>query len=172
MKKRLKIGLFIDTFFPMVDGVIMVVDNYARRLQKNCDVTVFAPIGRSSFDDSTLPYKVVRCKSKFPLCFLDYDLPLPKIDKEFKKAIEDSKLDLVHIHSPFSIGKMGVQYAKKHNIPVVATMHSQFKKDFKKAVKLNCLTNLMLKKVMKVFNNCDECWAVNSEVARIFHQDY
>jgi hypothetical protein len=32
MQKKLKIGLFIDTFFPMVDGVIMVVDNYARRL--------------------------------------------------------------------------------------------------------------------------------------------
>ena len=41
--KRLKIGLFIDTFFPMIDGVIMVVDNYARRLAKFNDVTVFAP---------------------------------------------------------------------------------------------------------------------------------
>ena len=41
--RRLKIGLFIDTFFPMVDGVVMVVDNYARRLKKYADVTVFAP---------------------------------------------------------------------------------------------------------------------------------
>lgn len=168
MEKRLKIGLFIDTFFPMVDGVVMVVDNYARRLSAFCDVVVFAPVGRKEFDDKTLPYKVVRCHKKFPLKFLDYDLPLPKQDKKFKQELENEKLDLVHIHSPFSIGKMGVKYAQKHNIPCLATMHSQYKQDFKKSVKLNCLTNLLVKKIMKVFNSCDECWAVNSKMAEIF----
>ena len=39
--KKLKVGLFIDTWYPMVDGVIMVVDNYAKRLSEFCDVTVF-----------------------------------------------------------------------------------------------------------------------------------
>ena len=168
MQKRLKIGLFNDTFFPMVDGVVMVVDNYARRLAKFCDVTVFVPVGRKDFDDSKLPYKVVRCKKKFPLFFLDYDLPMPGQDKEFKKTIENADLDLVHIHSPFSIGKMGLKYAKKHNIPVIATMHSQFKQDFKRAVKLNGLTNFMVKTIMRVFNACDECWAVNSAVAKVY----
>ena len=161
MTRRPRIGLFIDTFFPMVDGVIMVVDNYARRLQKYCDVTVFAPKGRKDYDDSQLPYKVVRCNSKFPLVFLDYDLPLPNLDKKFKEELEKANLDLVHIHSPFSIGKLGVNYAKSHNIPVVATMHSQFKKDFRRAVKLEWVANLMVKKVMKVFNACDECWCMN-----------
>ena len=53
MIKKLKVGLFIDTFFPMVDGVIVVTDNHARRLAKFCDVTVFCPEGRKSFDDSS-----------------------------------------------------------------------------------------------------------------------
>ena len=43
MKDNITIGLFIDTFFPMVDGVITVVDNYAKRLAKKADVVVFAP---------------------------------------------------------------------------------------------------------------------------------
>ena len=170
MQKKLKIGLFIDTFFPMVDGVIMVVDNYARRLSKFCDVTVFAPKGRKEYDDSTLPYKVVRCNKRMILPFLDYDLPLPKSDKNFKKALEEANLDIVHIHSPFSIGKMGVKYAKKHNIPVVATLHSQFKQDFKKAVKLRGLTNIMVATIMRTFNKCDECWAVNSAIAQVFSE--
>ena len=38
-----KVGLFIDTWYPMVDGVIKVVDNYARRLIQYCDVVVFCP---------------------------------------------------------------------------------------------------------------------------------
>ena len=171
-KEKLKVGLFIDTWFPMVDGVIMVVDNYARRLSKFCDVVVFAPEGRKKFDDSTLPYKVVRCKKKFKLGFLDYDLPLPNADRAFKKALEDAKLDIVHIHSPFSIGKMGVMYAKKHNIPAVATMHSQYKQDFKKAVKLKCLTNIMVATIINTLNKCTECFAVNEGVENLFVKEY
>ena len=30
MDKKLTIGLFVDVFFPMTDGVVMVVDNYAK----------------------------------------------------------------------------------------------------------------------------------------------
>lgn len=167
-KKKLNVGLFIDTFFPMVDGVIMVVDNYARRLSEYCNVTVFAPVGRKKYDDSTLPYKVVRCKTKFPLTFLDYDLPLPSMDSKFMKEVKKANLDLIHIHSPFSIGKIGVSYAKKNNIPVIATMHSQFKRDFKQAIKSDLIVKSMLAIVMKVFNKCDECWAVNSKIAEIF----
>ena len=40
--EKLKIGLFIDCWYPMVDGVVMVVDNYAKRLSAlGHDVTVF-----------------------------------------------------------------------------------------------------------------------------------
>lgn len=170
--KRLKIGLFIDTFFPMIDGVIMVVDNYARRLAKFNDVTVFAPAipGKES-DDTTRPYKVVRAKS-IPLFFIDYSLPAPAVDKNFKQELEKSDLDIVHIHSPFSIGKIGIKYAKKHNIPVIATMHSQFKQDFLRATKINFIANILTNKVVKVFDKCDNCYAVNSEIARIFHEEY
>ncbi len=31
---------------------------------------------------------------------------------------------------------------------------------------------ILTKNLIKVFNECDECWAVNSEVARIFYEDY
>ncbi len=166
--KKLKIGLFIDTFYPMVDGVVVVVDNYARRLSKIADVTVFAPKGRKDFDDSTLPYKVVRCRSRLPLFFLDYDLPVPKMDKNFKKELRESNLDIVHIHSPFSLGKQGLIYAKKHDIPLVSTMHSQFKKDFLKNTHSKLITNIMLKNIMRVFNSCDECWAVNDNIGKVF----
>lgn len=166
--EKIKIGLFVDAFFPMMDGVVSVVDNYAKRLMKYADVTVFTLEGRTEFDDSVFPYKVVRCKSiKFKK--MDYDLGRPKADKKFMEALNNSNLDIVHIHSPFSLGKIGVKYAKKHNIPVIATNHSQYKKDFYKATKSKLLTNILLKSVMKVFNACDENWAVNSEVAKVFY---
>ena len=170
MTKKLKIGFFVDTFYPMVDGVIAVVDNYAKRLCKFCDVTVFCPTGREKIDDKKFPYKVVRCTKKFPLKFLDYDAPMPKKDKNFLDELEKTELDIVHIHSPFAIGKVGVKYAKEHNLPIVSTMHSQYKQDFKKAVKSNIITNIMIKKIMKVFNSSERVWTVNDGCVRLFKQ--
>ena len=82
MKEKITIGLFIDTYYPMVDGVISVVDNYATRLSKIANVIVFAPkFCGKDFDDSKLPYKVVRCNSiKAPI--IDYSLPIPRLDKK------------------------------------------------------------------------------------------
>ena len=131
--KRLTIGLFEDSFYPLMDGVIMVVDNYARKLAKYADVVVFAPRYRKKFDTSTLPYKVVRTRSiKMPM--VDYSLPLPKLDRNFLKEVEKYHLDVVHIHSPFSLGRVGVHYAKKHGSVLVATLHSQFKQDFERFI--------------------------------------
>lgn len=170
--KKLKIGIFSDAFFPMIDGVVNVIDNYAKRLSAYADVTVFAPEGREDYDDSVFPYKVVRCNKKLTASFLDYDLPMPSWDKDFMKVLKNADLDIVHIHSPFSIGKVGLKFARKKKIPIVATLHSQFKKDFYLATKSEFLTSLLLKNVITVFNNCDECWAVNKEVAKIYFKEY
>ncbi len=172
MKDKITIGLFNDSFYPMTDGVINVVDNYARLLSKRSNVIVFVPsYPNNYYDDTTLPYKVVRCKSiKIP--FLDYSLPMPKLDIKFLKELKKYNLDIVHIHSPFTIGATGVKYAKKHNIPCIATMHSQFKKDIMRFTKSELASDKLLKEIIKVFNSCDECFAVNKEVARIFYEDY
>ena len=170
--KRLNIGLFVDVFFPMTDGVVMVVDNYAKRLAEFCNVIVFAPryIG-DNYDDSRFNYKVVRCRSlKVP--FIDYSLPIPKMDLDFQDALNNYDLDIIHIHSPFTIGEAGIKYAKNHNIPVVGTMHSQYKQDFMRAVHNDTLAQTLTKTLIHTYNKCDECWAVNSEVARIFYEEY
>ena len=170
--KKITIGLFGDSFFPMADGVIMVMDNYARRLCKYANVIVFVPeYLTKKYDDSIFPYKVVRCHSvKVP--FLDYSVSIPKLDAKFMRKLNKYKLDIVHVHSPFTLGRAGLAYAKKHHVPCIATMHSQFKQDFQRAVKSDMLATKLNNNLMKFFNKCDECWAVNSEVARIYYEDY
>ena len=39
--KKLNIAIFNDSFYPMIDGVVNVVDNYAKILSKKHNVTVF-----------------------------------------------------------------------------------------------------------------------------------
>lgn len=168
---KLTIGFFNDSFYPIIDGVITVMDNYAKRLSKNNNVIVFVPRYFKKFDYSKLPYKVVSCRSiKIP--FLDYSLPLPILDRKYKKALKESNLDIVHIHSPFTVGLTGLKYAKKYKIPTIATMHSQFKCDFKRALKFDKFATLLNNRLIKVFNKCDECWTVNNEMARLYYEDY
>lgn len=165
----IRVGMFVDTYFPMVDGVIHVVHNYAKRMNdEEFEVVVFCPKAAKNYIDE-FDYRVERCKS-MKVCFLDYTVPLPGLDRKFKKAVKESNLDIVHIHSPFAVGKMGVKYAKKHNIPAVATLHSQFKQDFYRSTKSKLITHLMLKHIMKVFNGCDEYYTVNNAVAEIFKE--
>ena len=171
-KKRLKIGLFNDSFFPMIDGVVMVVDNYARILSKYADVTVFVPdMNRGTYDDSIFPYKVVRCKSR-KLGFIDYSLPMPDIDKNFLNELENADLDIVHVHSPATVGRIGIKYAKKHGIPVIGEMHSMLLQDIKRAVKLNTFAKLINKIPINLYDKCDECLAVNMSTAKTYYEEY
>ena len=168
-----KVGLFIDTWYPMVDGVIKVVDNYARRLTQYCEVVVFCPETRGARkkEDAALPYKVVRCKS-LPLIHYDYDVPTPALDPLFEAKLIHSGIDMAHIHSPFSVGLAGVLYAKLHRLPVVATLHSQYKQDFEKPLKFKPALDIAMDRIMRVFNACDECWAVNEGIKDLYVQEY
>ncbi len=155
---KINIALFCDAFYPSIDGVVTVVNHYARILKDKANVFVVAP-RRKGYKDA-FDYEVVRClATKVPI--LGYDYAMPQIDSKFINNMKKRKIDIIHIHSPFNIGKMGVAIAKEKKIPVVATMHSQFKQDFKRATKSEFISNILLKDVMKVFNNCTEVWAVN-----------
>lgn len=165
--KRIKIGFFIDAYFPMIDGVIMVVDQYARQLMHVADVYVFAPKAQDKTYQDQSPYPILRSKHlHIPLT--DYDLSLPLIDRSFRKQLNQINLDIVHIHSPFTMGKMGITYAKKKGIPVIGTLHSQYQKDIFERTKSKVLTELAVKEILSVFNQCDELWAVNQAIADLY----
>ena len=85
MAKKITIGIFNDSFYPMTDGVISVIDNYAKRLANMANVIVFVPKYKEKYDDSRFNYKVVRCKSiKTPIYV--YALPAPDIDIWYKEV--------------------------------------------------------------------------------------
>ncbi len=165
----MKVGLFIDTWYPMVDGVIKVVDNYARRLTNYCDVVVFCP--DTGQVEKALPYQVEQCSS-LPFFTNDYSVPLSALDPVFDARLIRSGIDLVHIHSPFTIGMAGLAYAKMNGLPVVATLHSQYRQDFEQNLHFKLSTSIAMDGIMRVFNACDECWAVNGGIKELYQRDY
>ncbi|HAX02356.1 MAG: hypothetical protein A2Y45_03580 [Tenericutes bacterium GWC2_34_14] len=164
------IGLFVDAFYPMIDGVVVVVDQYARYLQSYANVIVFAPKSTDKDYVDDFPYTVYRSR-QIKLPFSDYSLSLPWIDHHFQHALKKADLDLVHVHSPFSIGKMGIMYAKKKNIPVIGTLHSQYHLDFYERTKSELITKIALNKLISTLNQCDELWTVNAYIKDLFEKE-
>ncbi len=101
----------------------------------------------------------------------DYGAPMPFFSRSFKKALDRSELDIVHIHSPFTVGKEGVKYARKHNIPVIATIHSQYDRDLKKGVGMGIRYKISLAFLMKTFNSVDKCYSVNQKTGEHFIEE-
>lgn len=165
--KRLTIGIFIDVFYPMVDGVVKVTDHQARILSKYHDVYIFAPKASDKKYIDDFPYEVVRVMN-IQIPTTDYQLALPQLDTNLIKKLKTIKFDIIHIQSPFSMGDLGIKVAKKQNIPVVATLHSQYEKDFYERTKSKMITNVMLSDIITRLNKCDITMTMNEGSKALF----
>lgn len=169
--KKYNIGVFVDTWYPVVDGVIKVVENYCNRLsQNNFNVYLFCPKPRDTkYEEKKYLFNIKRSK-RLKVFFLSYDLALPNMDKEFLDYIDKLDLDLVHIHSPFTMGKLGVKVAKKKNIPVVGTIHSQYRMDFLSASRSYLITSIMTRSVLNVLNKTNVNYTVNEALSELYYK--
>lgn len=137
--------------------------SYAETLaRKGHNVTVFAPkSGTSEYKE--LPFKVVE-GPKVPFPGSSYSLALPKLSREFIRQMRSTPMDIVHIHSPFFMGRLGEEEAHRRKIPCIATFHTNFREDFKRAAKykaIDPLVNAAIQYVEKSFERCDEVWCVS-----------
>lgn len=166
--KRLKIGIFLDNYYPTVDGVVLVVDNLAKCLSNYNDVTVVVPYTKTVDEDIDKPYKILRINS-IPIPFTDYRVGKikPNLSKDFKMLVNE-QFDIIHIHSPFTIGRLGQRIAKRLNIPCIATMHTRFDFEIRRIVDNDLLVKDIIKKIIWVYNRCDRCIAINYAMIKVF----
>ena len=172
MKKRLNIGIFMDDYYPNINGVILVIDNLARELSKDNDVTVVVPNTKSRSDDGKKPYNIVRIKS-IPVPTTEYNIGLPQfklISKDFKKLV-NMNFDVIHIHSPFTVGALGLKVAKECHIPCIATIHTRFDIEFRKKINSKLVSDTLINQIIKPYNEADRCIAINNAMIKVF-RDY
>ncbi len=163
-KEPLKVLEAMDVYLPDVDGVINCMHNYCLNLNGYCKVTALAPKHKNQ-DKVKVPYKILRCKSTFVPILRD-QYGHPNKDKEFKQKVYADEYDIIHLHSPFNMAKFAVKLAKERNIPAVITYHSNIKDIIKKYAKFNWLTNFILKKIGKIYNEFDRVFVVSELVAK------
>ena len=169
MENKLKLLEGMDVYLPDVDGVINCMHNCCLHLNKSTDLTVMVPKNKKGYVDNQ-PYNIIRCKSMHIPILNDY-YGFPKRDKKFKNEIFSKDYDIIHVHSPFNMAKFALDVAKKKNIPVVATFHSNMRLIFQSVVKIKWIAELMVKHLGKLYNKFDEvfvCSPIVEEQLRSF----
>ncbi len=163
----MNIGLFCETFLPVVDGVGRVVVAYANTLSKmGHHVSVSTPRNKSIKKDQ-LPYNLIDYRALTLPKIKQYQAGFSKLDANYRKRIARTDFDIVHAHSPFLSGNEALCIARERKIPLVATFHSKFYDDFYKLTKSRHIANQLLDIVIDFFNKCDDVWAVSTPTAEV-----
>ncbi|MTI79609.1 MAG: glycosyltransferase family 4 protein [Firmicutes bacterium] len=120
----MKIGMFSDSYRPYTSGVVRSLETFKDELKvMGHEVNIFAP-------------NYPNCE-KEPDVHRFFSIPAPT-NKDFTLAIPFSvgmlsklkklNLDIIHVHSPFLLGRLGARYARKLGIPLVFTYHTLYDK--------------------------------------------
>ena len=118
----MRVGFFTEVYRPVVNGVVASIDALADGLrERGHQVYCFAP-RVPGYDEADGP--VFRMPS-LPLPHsAPYRLTLPLVSRRNLNTVI-KRLSVVHVHSPFVTGWMGLRYARRYGMPLVYTYHTQ-----------------------------------------------
>lgn len=158
----MKIAMFSDSFFPIMGGREMVIDNCVRILNKKNNCFVCAPKIKGEIKgktDKELPYKVYRCNS-IKVGKSEY---LSTPNYKFKKQIYGEKPDIIHCQTKYGLLNYAFKLRKKLHIPVVTTVHTNYFDVYKKTLP-KFIAKIALKFIKSQLNKCDHIFTVSNKM--------
>lgn len=124
-ERTLSIALFSDSALPVLNGVSVSIDCLVRELRsRGHGVHVFTSAYPGHRDDDPNTH---RFRSIHTPWTTDYPLAVPPFYSKLRE-FRRHKFDLVHTHTPFTVGFVGLRWAESHEIPVVSTYHTHYDK--------------------------------------------
>ncbi len=125
----MKIAVFSDTFYPQTNGVVTSIINSSKELaKKENEIMIFAPKPKSGLKKKINFGKNIQVSYSHSLplpAYKDYRIAFPGMITCLRK-IRRFRPDVIHLHSPFSMGIQAFICAKVFNIPLVGTYHTLF----------------------------------------------
>jgi 1,2-diacylglycerol 3-alpha-glucosyltransferase len=119
----MNVGFFTDSYVPRPSGVVRAVESSARGLrERGHRVFVFAPAYPGYTDTDP---DVLRFPSIAPPGHADFPLAVP-YSAAHLRTIRGLGLELVHSHSPFLLGGLGVWVARTLKLPLAFTYHTLY----------------------------------------------
>ena len=123
----MRIAMYTDSFFPYLSGVATAVLVLAEALSEvGHEVFIQAPRPKNPVDLSFLPKNVhVHFVPSidviiYPDMRIGTNIPL------FLKDLKEFSPDIIHVHTPLSVGLEGYITAKRLGLPLIQTFHTYF----------------------------------------------
>ncbi len=129
-KEEANVGLFCDSFPPVMDGVAVCMENYAKWIQKMAGGVKVVTPNVPGTDYSNLGYEVINFLSVPVPQRPPYVTGIAEADPRFLVNISKIRFKILHAHCPFSTGIAARRLARHQGIPLVATFHSKYRDDF------------------------------------------
>ncbi len=161
MIEKMKVGIFVDSFYPVVDGVSQVVNNYCKYLNEyeDVEVTLITPkypnAEYDKYEYNIYPYfslgsnKTVGYRVGWPF--------IPKLIKDLR----DLDLDIIHIHAPLASSELVRLVNRNKRSKVILTYHTKYDVDFEARLKTAFMRKVAFKFLKANVNDTDEVWIVS-----------
>lgn len=169
----MKIGLFSENYYPYICGINPILRTLLHRLKDEGHDVHLITIGVN---------RLIHANKDDPQITMIKGLKMPRIiednlcttvilnRKKALKQLENFHFDVIHIHGELTISKLAIEYAKKHNVPIVYTWHSLWKPILYKCAWLPGLfASFYLEhhNIKKIIRNC-ELYTVPS--MKVYHR--
>ncbi|MBX3120067.1 MAG: glycosyltransferase [Fimbriimonadaceae bacterium] len=122
-REKLRIAIFSDSALPILNGVSISIDALVRGLRNaGHSVHVYTAAAPGYKDSDPNTYRFWAMETPWTK---GYPLVGPFVHGilgEFRK----NTYDVIHTHTPFTVGFMGLRWADSHEIPIVSTYHTLY----------------------------------------------
>lgn len=123
--QRLRIAVFSDSALPILNGVSVSIDALVQELREmGHSVVLFtsAHYGHRDSDPNTFRFFAMETPwtKGYPLAFP----PFYPMLRRFRQQ----PIDVIHTHTPWTVGFVGLRWAESHAIPIVSTYHTLYDK--------------------------------------------
>ncbi|WP_051533920.1 glycosyltransferase [Desulfitibacter alkalitolerans] len=121
----MRIAIFSDTFLPQVNGVTNTLSRMKEYMDQNGIEYRFLVPGERT--EGNYFGSIISFQSMNFFLYPECRIAMPSY-QIVKITLEKFKPDIIHLVTPFSLGLMGLKYARDHMVPVVASYHTDFPK--------------------------------------------
>ncbi len=122
----MRVMIVTDTYPPQINGVASGVSTLARALSRQGhDVMVCTASGTRDCESACEPFAVVRVRAVPLPLYGDFALA-PPIGYPFGRLVRRFQPEVIHCHTPFSLGWQAARAARTAGIPLVGTHHTLF----------------------------------------------
>ena len=156
-REQASVGLFCESFPPVMDGVAVCMANYAYWIQKKAGGVCVVVPNKSGADYSQYDYKVFDYLSIPVPGRSPYVTGLAEIDPTYLAKIAMTRFKIIHAHSPFAAGQTALRVARTQKVPLVATFHSKYRDDFA-SVFPKVVVDMLVDAVVDFYERADLVW--------------